>query len=282
MMRFLKLDGPFCRTCGTAVLRDMTAKTMWQGWWSPISLVIITPFTLIWNAVVNAKLKKLAPPVPGQPGQQLDPGKPLLQRPAIYLALIPIIWFTLLIIQIVTDGGLSSSSGSSGGDTGFHASDNNKPQKTLKLGQPSAQAQEVQRNGKTGKFTITPQRVVMGKPSDLAELDDKNKDKYQGKTLAWVYVNAKLVGGDAPIEGPLIGSDVGVLSEGDEPGTGLILIGDLSSRPADCKEEDTTATWQKGDEHSFCRPFIVPDGKKLTTVTYSRGFSAAPLKWTVD
>ncbi|MET9418064.1 hypothetical protein ABZY03_28525 [Streptomyces klenkii] len=68
MMRFLHVRGPFCRNCGLAVVRDMTGKTLWQGWWSPVSLVIFTPFTLIWNMVVKSKLEKLPPPM--MPGQQ--------------------------------------------------------------------------------------------------------------------------------------------------------------------------------------------------------------------
>ncbi|WP_414168712.1 hypothetical protein ACMATS_21095 [Streptoverticillium reticulum] len=284
-MRFLSLRGPFCRNCGTAVLRDMTGKTLWQGWWSPISLVAITPFTLIWNLTVRAKLNKLPPPVPGQPGPQLDPGVPLRRRPVVLAALIPVAWVLFLVFQIVTHAGDSSadaSGGSSSSVSGGHpnSAGDDKPQKPLKLGQPSAEAQTVERSGKAGKFTITPQKVVMGKPSDLDEL--KDKDKYAGRTIAWVYVNAKLVGGDAPVQGPMIMTSVGTLS-GSAPGTKLlVMFGDLSSRPSDCKSEDLDATWQKGDEHTLCTPYLVPDGQKLTTVTYSRGWYKDPLKWTVD
>src|SRR3954468_7902005 len=40
MMRFKKWEGPFCRTCGTALRRDATTNTLCQGWWSPFSAVI--------------------------------------------------------------------------------------------------------------------------------------------------------------------------------------------------------------------------------------------------
>ncbi|GAA3063972.1 hypothetical protein GCM10020000_54400 [Streptomyces olivoverticillatus] len=81
MMRFLSMKGPFCRNCGTAVVREMSGKTLWQGWWSPVSLVVITPLTLIWNLFIRARINKLPPPVPGQPGPQLDPGIPAAQAP---------------------------------------------------------------------------------------------------------------------------------------------------------------------------------------------------------
>lgn len=31
------IDGPFCRTCGTAVFRTMTDRTLLTGWWGLIS-----------------------------------------------------------------------------------------------------------------------------------------------------------------------------------------------------------------------------------------------------
>ncbi|GAA2934891.1 hypothetical protein GCM10020221_33320 [Streptomyces thioluteus] len=101
LMRFLKQEGAFCRTCGTALRREMTAKTFWQGWWSPFSLVFFTPFTLIWNLVVRAKTNKLPAPAPGTHGPQPDPGAPLLKRPVALALLIPAGWFSALLTQIV-------------------------------------------------------------------------------------------------------------------------------------------------------------------------------------
>ncbi|MEU3876363.1 MULTISPECIES: hypothetical protein [Streptomyces] len=101
MMRFLRLEGPFCRNCGMSVWRDMTGKTMVQGWWSPVSLVLFTPFTLLWNLVVRARITKLPPPVPGQPRQQLDPGVPLRQRPYMLGLLLPVAWVAFIVFQAV-------------------------------------------------------------------------------------------------------------------------------------------------------------------------------------
>lgn len=169
------------------------------------------------------------------------------------------------------------------GSTGSGSSDSSakaKADQPLKLGQPSPETQEVQRYNKTGKFTITPQKVVMGKPADLDELNDK---KYKGYTLAWAYVNAKLADGDTPFKGPMIATNVGMQMEGGQQGTRLILLmGGLSSRPADCHDEDTEATWKKGDDHTLCVPFVVPEGRKVAYVLYSKGFSAEPLKWAVE
>ncbi|WP_372407683.1 hypothetical protein [Streptomyces luteireticuli] len=101
LMRFLKQEGRFCRTCGTALRREMTAKTFWQGWWSPFSLIFFTPFTLIWNLVVRAKLDKLQAPVPGTHGAQPDPGAPLLRRPVALVLLLPLGWWIALLTQIL-------------------------------------------------------------------------------------------------------------------------------------------------------------------------------------
>lgn len=100
MMRSLSLKGPFCRNCGTAVWRDMTGKTLLQGWWSPLSLVLLTPFTLLWNLFVRAKINKLPPPVPGQPGMQMNPGVPLRKRPAALMLLVPLGWLVFMAFQI--------------------------------------------------------------------------------------------------------------------------------------------------------------------------------------
>jgi len=98
MMRFKKWEGPFCRTCGTALRRDATTNTLWQGWWSPFSAVIFNPYTIIHNLVVRGKLDKLPEPGPAVYGTRPDPGKSVLQRPVAYVALLPILWFLYLVI----------------------------------------------------------------------------------------------------------------------------------------------------------------------------------------
>ena len=88
LMRWLKLTGPFCRTCGIASVRDMTAKSLWQGWWG-IGSAIINPFIMLMNIGPMQKFKGLPEPTPG-PGRPMDPGKPLFQRPVIAMLLLPI------------------------------------------------------------------------------------------------------------------------------------------------------------------------------------------------
>jgi hypothetical protein len=88
LMRFLKLQGPFCRTCGIASVRDMTSKSLWQGWWG-IGSSIINPITMLLNIGPMQRFKQLPEPTPG-PGRPMDPGKPLFQRPAILGLLLPV------------------------------------------------------------------------------------------------------------------------------------------------------------------------------------------------
>jgi hypothetical protein len=101
-MRFLKLEGPFCRTCGIATHRDMTAKSLWQGWWG-VGSSIFNPITMLINLPQRAKFNGLAEPVPGAPGQPMDPGKPLFLRPAILGFLVPIAVIALIVIGAQRD-----------------------------------------------------------------------------------------------------------------------------------------------------------------------------------
>ncbi|HEX5596292.1 MAG TPA: hypothetical protein VFX61_09790 [Micromonosporaceae bacterium] len=68
--------------CGIAVCRDLSAKTLWQGWWGPLSL-LITPVLLVVNLVTRIRLGRLAAPAPGAPGTPAAPGKPLFKRAAV-------------------------------------------------------------------------------------------------------------------------------------------------------------------------------------------------------
>lgn len=95
LMRFLKLRGPFCRTCGIASVRDMTSKSLWQGWWG-VGSSIINPITMLMNIGPMQKFKSLPEPQPG-PGRPMDPGKPLFQRPAMLMLLVPFAVIALII-----------------------------------------------------------------------------------------------------------------------------------------------------------------------------------------
>ncbi|MFJ8166391.1 hypothetical protein ACIRBY_36505 [Streptomyces sp. NPDC096136] len=103
MMRFHTLNGPFCRQCGRALVRIMTTKTLCQGWWSPISLVIFTPFTLLWNLIASIKFGKLPHPTPAPGRQPLEEGPPVHARPLAYVAIIPLLWFTWVAVNIYLD-----------------------------------------------------------------------------------------------------------------------------------------------------------------------------------
>jgi hypothetical protein len=96
LMRFLKLQGPFCRTCGIATVRDMTAKSMWQGWWG-IGSSIVNPISMLTNIGPWSKFKNLPEPAPGAPGRPMDPGKPLFKRPAILGLLLPVALIALIV-----------------------------------------------------------------------------------------------------------------------------------------------------------------------------------------
>ncbi len=100
MMRFLSLKGPFCRLCGIAVHREMTARTMWQGWWGWASF-LITPFTLLYNLVPRSRFNKLPMPQPGYRPPS-NPGSPIFLRPGALGLLAPGLVLLLIIIGNLT------------------------------------------------------------------------------------------------------------------------------------------------------------------------------------
>ncbi|MFG2137535.1 hypothetical protein [Streptomyces sp. NPDC048650] len=98
LMRFLSRRGMFCRSCGLATYREMSAKTLWQGWWGPLS-VVITPITLLANLGPRARFRTLPAPTGGfRPA--LDPGKPLLRRPEALICLVPAALVALALVAI--------------------------------------------------------------------------------------------------------------------------------------------------------------------------------------
>lgn len=107
MMRFLKLEGPFCRTCGIATHRAMTAKSLWQGWWGLASMVI-NPITMLLNLPQRMKINKLAPPAPGAQRPPMDPGRPLFKRFAILGLLVPALVIGAIVFGVRRDPAFAS------------------------------------------------------------------------------------------------------------------------------------------------------------------------------
>jgi hypothetical protein len=101
--------GPFCRDCGTALLRHHQNNTLIQGWFGIFSF-FITPITLLLNIAPWRKLKALGPPQ-RDPGVEskipapLNPGKPVTRRPGPYVA------GALLAAVIIFFGASAASNG---------------------------------------------------------------------------------------------------------------------------------------------------------------------------
>lgn len=151
MMQFRRTRGPFCRTCGIATVRKMSADTLIQGWWS-YSSWLITPITLIRNIFAHQKIKALPEPVPGQPGPQLIPGRPLLARPAALGFLLPIV-VLVLFIAVISSGG-SSDDGSSNLPTGINTA-TSAPSSVPDQGTVAKVGQCVQNTGTTSQANLT-------------------------------------------------------------------------------------------------------------------------------
>ncbi|WP_280337062.1 hypothetical protein [Nocardia wallacei] len=99
MMQFVRMPGPFCRDCGLATLRRMTIQSVWFGWWGPLSL-FINAVTIMSNMAAHSRIAQLPPPIPGMPGQPMDPGPPLFRRLGAIGFLIPLgflLWFLVVL-----------------------------------------------------------------------------------------------------------------------------------------------------------------------------------------
>jgi hypothetical protein len=105
-MRFIQVDRTFCRDCGLAVLRTFTGRSLLQGWWGLFSF-FINIVVLLSNLVPYSKLNSLSAPEHRYPGANppLDPGKPLLRRPAALGFLIPILLLAVVLLNTIPNGG---------------------------------------------------------------------------------------------------------------------------------------------------------------------------------
>lgn len=101
-LRFVSVSGTFCRNCGLATYRSMCVKSLWLGWWGPISL-FVNLVVLLTNLPSAQVLSRLPPPVlDSGSGVTLNPGRPLHRRPsAIAGMLIPVIAIGALAIAII-------------------------------------------------------------------------------------------------------------------------------------------------------------------------------------
>lgn len=102
-----RVEGPFCRDCGTALFRRMMNRTLATGWWSPISLGT-NWIAVAGNLTARRRLTRLHPPMPtgeadpAAPGP-LTPGRPLYARAGL--------WITAalgLVVLAVVGAGIAS------------------------------------------------------------------------------------------------------------------------------------------------------------------------------
>jgi hypothetical protein len=109
MMRFLKLPGNYCRTCGIATHREMTTKTLYQGWWG-IASFIVTPITVLMNLATRGKFTKLPAPT-GSVRPPRDPGKPIFQRAGALGVLVPLgVIVAIIVAASMPNHGASAAS----------------------------------------------------------------------------------------------------------------------------------------------------------------------------
>lgn len=62
LQRFVRIEPTLCRECGTRTIIRYTGRTLVQGWWGFISLLIANPFTIIMNLVALVQARRLPRP----------------------------------------------------------------------------------------------------------------------------------------------------------------------------------------------------------------------------
>lgn len=108
------IDGPFCRTCGTAVFRELTNRTLITGWWGVVSF-ILNVATIVRNIAAYRSVRRLGRPQPN-PGHvlsllplPLDPGLPLHKRAGVWVGAL--VTGVLFALAWTDDGGRTPSGG---------------------------------------------------------------------------------------------------------------------------------------------------------------------------
>jgi len=82
-------------------VRRLSEQTLWQGWWSPVSL-FVAPVVLGLNLVLRIRFDRLPAPVRAAGAAlPMDPGRPLFLRPAILGILVPIALVVAVAIAVV-------------------------------------------------------------------------------------------------------------------------------------------------------------------------------------
>jgi hypothetical protein len=110
-----QIGGPMCRSCGLAVFREMTNKTLMTGWWGVISF-FTNIATIVRNVGARNRLLALAPPIvpssaaAGAPAAEpLDPNPPLTRRPGIWVAIGLFLVIGVLVARDASDGTSSTA-----------------------------------------------------------------------------------------------------------------------------------------------------------------------------
>ena len=105
-----RLDGTYCRDCGTALFRSMTNRTMLLGWWGVISF-FVNWFTIVQNLFARLSLSGMQRPqgrhadVEARLDRPLSQGRPLLLRSGP-LATIAVL---VVVILMLTNSGSTDS-----------------------------------------------------------------------------------------------------------------------------------------------------------------------------
>lgn len=86
-----RIGEDLCRDCGTHYARRYLDRTLMLGWWWVLGFITNLIF-IGFDVVALVRYRMLAEPKhPGGVRQYLDPGRPLWQRPGIYVVIVAVV-----------------------------------------------------------------------------------------------------------------------------------------------------------------------------------------------
>ncbi|GAB2804582.1 hypothetical protein [Streptomyces daliensis] len=192
----------------------------------------------------------------------------------------------VVLAVALTGCGASSSGKSKGGSSessasgGSAESEDSEDQTKFTLGETSPIQVSDESASKGAEYTVTPTKVETGTKADMDKsgLEKDKKDGPQVPVYVWSTITHE---SGKTMELGDMDDDLIVKTDKDERTKALIVIMGEAKWP-NCPATDTTKKVSAGQTERICSAFLIPEGQKAAAVELSRGYTKAPLEWSLS